>query len=85
MVADGKTLQIPQALATTQDSQHGHQQQIAGRDAHPALHSRVRDRLEVADQDEIGCGRSAFGHKEEAIPSTSTYADSPAKAAVPDF
>ena len=85
MVADGKTLQIPQALATTQDSQHRHQEQIPGRDAHPAPHPRVRDRLEGADQVEIGCDRSAFGHKEEAIPPTSTHADSPARAPVPDF
>ena len=35
VVADGKTLQIPQALAATQDFQHGHQQQIPGWKAKP--------------------------------------------------
>lgn len=35
MVANGKALQIPQALAATQDSEHGHQQQIPGREPTP--------------------------------------------------
>jgi hypothetical protein len=35
--------------------------------------------LEVVDQYEIGCGRGALEHWEEAIPPTSTHADSPSK------
>jgi hypothetical protein len=40
------------------------------------MHAGIRDRLEKADQIEFGCGRNAFGHKEEAIPPTSAHADS---------
>jgi len=80
VVADRKTLQIPQALAVAQDSKYRHQQQVSGRNAHPAAHAGIRDRLEVADQVEIGCGRNAFEHKEEAITPTSAHADSPSKA-----
>jgi len=47
--------------------------------AHPTPHARVRARLEVADRIEIGCGSGALEHWEEAIPSTSTHADSPSK------
>ena len=77
---EGVALQIPQALATAQDSQHGYQQQKPGWKANPAPHPRIWDRPQLADQVEIGGGRSAFGHKEEAIPPTSTHADSPDKA-----
>jgi hypothetical protein len=59
--AEGTTLQIPQALAAAQDPQHRHQQQSPGRKTHPASHPSIRDRLEVADQMEIGCGRGGFG------------------------
>ena len=62
VVASGKTLQIAQALAFAQDPEHGHQQQVPSRDAHTAPHPGIRDRLEVADQIEIGCGRNALGH-----------------------
>jgi hypothetical protein len=79
VVADGKALRIPQALATAQDSQHGYQQQIPGWKANTAPHPRIWDRPLIADQDEIGGGRSAFGRKEEAIPPPSTHADSPDK------
>ena len=81
MVADGKSLQIPQALASTQDSEHGHQQQVPGREPNPAPHPRVWDRPEVADQVEIVCSGGAFQHKEWAIPPTSTDADSTGKRA----
>ena len=50
VVADGKSLQIPQALASTQDSEHGHEQQVPGREPNPAPHPSVWDRPEVADQ-----------------------------------
>ena len=79
VVTPGKALQIAQALALAQDAEHRHQKQIPGRDANPSTHPSIRDRLEVADQIEIGCGRSAVGHKEEAIPPTSTHADNPGK------
>jgi hypothetical protein len=78
-MADGKALQIPQALAAAQDPEHRHQQQVPSRKTHAAPHARVRDRLEVADQIEIGCGRDALEHREEAIPPTSAHADSPGK------
>jgi hypothetical protein len=75
--SEGVALQIPQALATNQDPQHRHQQQIPGRNADPAPHPRIRDRPEKADQVEIGCGKCGFGHRKSAIPPTSTHADSP--------
>ena len=81
VVSNGKTLQIPQALATAQDPQHRHQQQIPGRNADPASHPRIRDRPEKADQVEIGCGRGAVGRNQEAIPPTSTHADRSGKSA----
>lgn len=81
VVANGKALQIPQALTATQDSEHGHQQQIPGWKPNPAPHPRIGDRPQIADQVEMGCGRRAFEHKEEAIPPTSTHADSPGKRA----
>ena len=43
VVADGETLQIPQALAATKDSEHGQQQQIPGRKPNPAPHPRIWD------------------------------------------
>ncbi len=49
-------------------------------ESEPTPHPRIWDRPQVADQAEIGGGRSAFGHKEEAIPPTSTHAGSPDKA-----
>jgi len=80
VVADGKACQIPQALAATEDSQHRHQQQIPGWDANAPPHARVRNRLEVADQIKIGCDRDALDHRKEAIPPTSTHADSHSKS-----
>ena len=79
--SEGVALQLPQALASTQDSEHGHQQQIPGREPNPAPHPRIGDRPQIAGQVEIGCGRSAVEHKEVTIPSTSAHADSPGKAA----
>jgi hypothetical protein len=49
MMADGKTLQIPQALASTQDSQHQHQGQLLGRDAHPPSPSDRKAGLAAVD------------------------------------
>ena len=85
VVADGKTLQIPQALATAQDPQHRHQQQIPGRNADPTPHPGVRNRLEKADLVEIGGGKSGFEHGQGAIPPTSTHADSNGQGACDTF
>ena len=79
MVADNKAFQIPQALASTQDSAHRNQQQVPGRDANVPSHAHVRERLEMANQVEIGYGGGAFKHKEGAIQPTSTHVDSPGK------
>ena len=79
MVADGKAFQIPQALAGAQDPEHRNQEQVPGRDANAPPHLGIRDRLEVADQIEIRCGRKTFEHREEAIPPTSTHTDSSGK------
>jgi hypothetical protein len=81
VVAYGKALQIPQALAATQDPEHGHQQQIPGWKPNPAAHPRIGVRPQIADQIEIGCSGGAFRHKEGAIPPTSTHADMPSKRA----
>ena len=80
-MADGKALQIPQALAATQNPEHSHQQEVPGRNAHATAHPGIWYRLEVADQVEIGCNRVAFEHREKAIPPTSTHADSTGKEA----
>jgi hypothetical protein len=81
VVADGKTFQIPQALATAQDPEHRHQQQIPGRDADPTPHPSIRNRLEEADQVEIGCSQCGFGQGEGAIPPTSTHEESRSQGA----
>jgi len=76
VVADGKALEISQALAAAEDSQHGHQQQVPGGKTHAAPHARIWDRPQITDQVETGCGRSGVGQKEETAPPTSTHADS---------
>ena len=81
VVTPGKAFQIAQASAFAQDAEHRHQQQIPGRDAYPSTHPSIRDRLEVADQIEIGCGSNTLEHGEETIPPTSTHAQSPGKTA----
>lgn len=72
VVPAGKALQIPQALATAQDAQHRHQQEVPSRKANATPHPLVRDGLEIADQIEMGGGSGAFGHREETIPPTSS-------------
>jgi len=79
MVVDGEACQIPQALAAPADSQHLHQYQVASWDTNVPPYERVRDRPEVADQIEIGSGRSALEYSEEAIPTISTRSRSPGK------
>ena len=76
VVTASKALQIPQALAIAQDPEHRHQQQVPGRGANAPPHLGIRDRLEVADQIEIGCCRGGVGHKEEAIPPSKPHAGS---------
>ena len=84
-MADGKAFQIPQALAAAQDPKHRNQQQVPGRDANAPSHARVRDRLEVADQIEIGCSKNALEHREEAIPPTQPMLTAPARDPGTDF
>jgi hypothetical protein len=79
VVANAKALQISQALASTQDPEHGHQQQVPGGKAHAAPHPRAWNRPQVGDQVEIGCSGGAFQHKEGAIPPTSAHSDRPGK------
>jgi len=77
VVTLGKALEIPQALAVTEDSQHRQQQQVLGGNAYATPHAGIGDRPQKADQVEIGCGRNGFGHREEAISPTSPDADRP--------
>ena len=79
VVLTGKTLQIPQALAFTKDPEHGNKQHLPSRDANAPPHAGIQNRLEEADQIEIGGGRNALAHREEAIPPPSTHARSPGK------
>lgn len=60
VVAISKTFQIPQSLATAQDPQRRYQQQIPAWHADPVPHLRIRDRLDQADQVEIGGGKRDF-------------------------
>ena len=73
MVPASKTFQIPEAFALAQDPEHCHQEQIQGRDAYAAAHAGIGDRLEEADQIEIGGSRGDFVHRKEAIPPSSTH------------
>jgi hypothetical protein len=61
-MAPGKTLQVAQALALAQDAEHSYQQKVPSRDTDTPPHPSIRDRLEVADQIEIGYGRNALEH-----------------------
>jgi hypothetical protein len=49
VVADGESLQISQALAANEDSEHGNQQQISGREPQAAPHPRIWDQPQIAD------------------------------------
>lgn len=85
VVATSKVLQVPKPLALAQDPEHCHQEQVPGRDAHATPHTGIWDRLEVADQVEIGCGRDAFRHREEAARRPHPMVAAPARKPVPDF
>jgi hypothetical protein len=75
MTGAGVILYVQEALSAAQDSQHRHQQEIPGRDANATPHPDIRDRLGLANQVEIGCGRGALKHRENAIPPASTHAE----------
>lgn len=79
MVTPAEALQIPQALALAQDPENRHQQQIPGRDAYAPPHAGIRDRLDVANQVEIGYGRNGLGHKKDVTQPTSTHTCRPGK------
>ena len=74
----GKTLQVAQAQAAAQD---GQQQQPSGRNVDAAPQALIRYGPELAAQQEIGSGRRAFEHRQEAIPPTAAHADSGGKTA----
>jgi len=85
VVTVGKALQIPQALAATEDSQHRHQQQIPSRKPNPAQHPRIWDRPQIIDQVEIGWGRSAFRQKRGRFGQPQPMLTAPARSPVTDF
>jgi len=68
MVAPSETLQISQAFAAAQDAEHGHQKQVPSGNTNSSPHPGIGDRLEEADQIEIGCSRAGFGHRDGASP-----------------
>ena len=47
VMADGKALQIPQALAAAQDPEHRHQEQKPLGEAHPTGHPSLGNRLQI--------------------------------------
>jgi hypothetical protein len=75
VVADGEPLEITKALATAQDAENRHQQEVPGRDADPTSHPRIRDGAQKADQIKISCGSRGFRQEMEAIPSRTPRAD----------
>ena len=81
MVAPSKTLQISQAFAAAQDPEHSHQQQVPSGKTYSSPHAGVWNRLEEADQIEIGCSRIDFGHREGAILLNKPNAESSGHAA----
>jgi hypothetical protein len=85
MVADGKSLQITQSLAKAEDAKHRNKAQVPGRDAYAPPHAGIRNRLEVTDQIEIGCGRNALAHREEAVSPTSPRLTVPTRDFGTDF
>jgi hypothetical protein len=65
-----------------QDSVNGqHQQQLPRRNSNPLPHPGIRNRMEAADEVEMGCGGRATRHREEGISPTSTHARSRGKNA----
>lgn len=85
MVPASKTLQISQALALAQAPEHRHQEQIPGRDEHAAAHAGVSDRLEEADQIEIGCSSCGVEHGRRMTAAIEPDDDSPPRAPVTYF
>jgi hypothetical protein len=66
-----------------QDSLNGqHQQQLPRRNSNPLPHTGIRNRMEAADEVEMGCGGIAStGHREGGISPASTHARSLSKNA----
>jgi len=52
----GVAPEIKKPLATAQDPENHHQQQVPDRDADPTSRPRFRDDSQKADQIKIGCG-----------------------------
>jgi hypothetical protein len=74
-VAYGEPLEFTKALATAQDAENRHQQQVPGRDADPTSHPRIRDGAQKADQIKISCVSREFRQGIKAIPSRTPQAD----------
>ncbi len=79
VMADGKALQIPQALAAAQDPEHRHQEQKPLGEAHPAAHPSLGDRLQKTDQVGRGIGRRGFWQRRDPFPPTKPNGRSPAE------
>ena len=78
-MADGKALQIPQALAAAQDPKHRNQEQKPLGEAHPAAHPSLGDRLQKSDQVGRDMGRRGFWQRRNPFPPTEPNGRSPAK------
>jgi hypothetical protein len=76
MVTPSETLQISQAFAAAQDAEYGHQKQVPSGNTNSSPHPSIGDRLEEADQIEIGCSRAGFGHRDGASPLSEPNAES---------
>jgi len=81
VMAEGKALQIPQALAATQDPEDRHQEQKPLGEAHPTTHPSLWDRLQKADQVGRGISRRGFWQRRDPFPPTKPNARSNAKLA----
>ena len=79
VMADGKALQIPQALAAAQDPKHRNQEQKPLGEAHPAAHPSLGDRLQKSDQVGRDMGRRGFWQRRNPFPPTEPNGRSPAK------
>lgn len=68
VMADGKALQVPQALAANQDTKHCYQEQKSWKEVHPSPHPSIRDRLQEDDQVGRGIGRRWFWQRRDPFP-----------------
>ena len=81
MVANGEPLKVPQTLATAQDPQQHHKEQVPGRDTSPSPNPGIGDRLQKADQVEISWRRNDFRYREVAVLQTSPHVGSQGQGA----